>query len=62
MSFQSEQYGKYILRLARPSDNDGIRRIFESGSFAGGMNVQFLRGEKPLESKKIILRPPTLNV
>lgn len=50
MSFQSERYGKYLLRLADSSDNEGIREIFESGSFAGGMNVQFLRGEQPLES------------
>ena len=50
MSFQSEQHGKYILRLAQPSDNDGIRSIFESGSFAGGMNIQFLRGKLPLSS------------
>ncbi|MER2080101.1 MAG: hypothetical protein ABS876_01105 [Ruminococcus sp.] len=50
MSFQSKQYGKYLLRLARPDDNDGIRAIFESGSFAGGLNVQFLRGERPLPS------------
>ena len=48
MSFQSKQYGKYLLRLARPDDNDGIRAIFESGSFAGGLNVQFLRGENIL--------------
>ena len=52
MSFQSEQYGKYLLRLATPADNDGIRKIFESGSFAGGLNVQFLRGMQPLESFK----------
>ena len=50
MSFQSEQYGRYLLRLANPADNDGIRKIFESGSFAGGMNVRFLRGEQPLAS------------
>ena len=50
MSFQSEQHGRYILRLAQPSDNDGIRSIFESGSFAGGMNIQFLRGKLPLSS------------
>lgn len=50
MSFPSERYGKYLLRLAEPSDNDGIRAIFESGSFSGGLNVQFLRGEKPLAS------------
>ena len=50
MNFQSEQHGKYILRLAKSSDNDGIRSIFESGSFAGGMNIRFLRGAQPLSS------------
>ena len=50
MNFQSEQHGKYILRLAKSSDNNGIRSIFESGSFAGGMNIRFLRGAQPLSS------------
>ena len=50
MRFKSEQNGKNVMRLANPGDNDGIRKIFESGSFAGGLNVQFLRGEQPLSS------------
>ena len=50
MNFRSEKHGKYILRLAEPSDNAGIREIFESGSFSGGLNVQFLRGTEPLSS------------
>ena len=50
MSFRSEKHGKYILRPAVYSDNDDIREIFESGSFAGGLNVQFLRGPEPLAS------------
>lgn len=50
MSFRSERCGKYILRPALPSDNGDIRDIFESGSFSGGLNVQFLRGASPLSS------------
>lgn len=47
MNFQND---RYTLRLADSGDNDGIREIFESGSFSGGLSVQYLRGEKPLES------------
>lgn len=50
MSFPSERHGRYILRPAEPSDNAGIHEIFTSGSFSGGLNVQFLRGDEPLSS------------
>ncbi|MCR5166617.1 MAG: hypothetical protein K6C13_05285 [Oscillospiraceae bacterium] len=46
MNFQND---RYTLRLAVPADNDGIREIFESGSFSGGLSVQYLRPE-PLAS------------
>ncbi|NLK40153.1 MAG: hypothetical protein GX303_07965 [Clostridiales bacterium] len=47
MSFQNE---RYILRLATPDDAAGIKKVFESGEFPGGISVQFLRGEDPLLS------------
>lgn len=47
MNFQND---RYTIRLADSADNDGIREIFESGSFSGGLNVQYLRGEKPFDS------------
>lgn len=50
MSFRSEKHGRYVLRLAEPSDDPDIRDIFESGSFPGGLDVRFLRGESPLSS------------
>lgn len=47
MSFQSK---KYTVRFADSADDEGIREVFESGSFAGGLNVQYLRNPKPFES------------
>lgn len=47
MNFQND---RYTLRFAYESDNEGIREIFESGSFPGAMEVKFLRGERPYES------------
>ncbi|MCH5192607.1 MAG: hypothetical protein J1F11_01510 [Oscillospiraceae bacterium] len=41
---------RYTLRLADSGDNEGIRLIFESGGFDGGLSVQYLRGESPMES------------
>lgn len=38
------------MRLADSGDNDGIREIFESSSFSGGLSVQYLRGAKPFDS------------
>ena len=40
MNFQND---KYTLRFADSSDNNGIREIFESTSFSGGLNVRYLR-------------------
>ena len=40
MNFQND---RYTLRLAVPEDDAGILDIFKSGSFAGGLNVQYLR-------------------
>lgn len=50
MNFQND---KYTLRFAVDSDNDGIREIFESGCFDGRLSVQFLRGQRPLESFRL---------
>lgn len=47
MNFQND---RYTLRLADSGDNAGIREIFESGSFSGGLNVQYLRSDKPFAS------------
>lgn len=41
---------KYTLKFADSSDNSGICEIFESGSFSGGISVQYLRGKSPYES------------
>lgn len=46
MNFQND---RYTLRFASPADDCGIREIFESGSFSGGLSVQYLRPE-PLAS------------
>ena len=46
MNFQND---RYTLRMAEPQDDAGIRAIFESGSFAGGLSVQYLR-PSPLAS------------
>lgn len=47
MNFQNN---RYTLKFADSSDNEGIREIFESGSFPGGISVQYLRNPKPYES------------
>ena len=47
MNFQND---RYTLRFADSGDNEGIREIFESGSFSGGLSVQYLRGDKPVGS------------
>jgi len=44
------QNNKVELRLAVPSDRDGIRRVFESGKFDGDLSIQFLRNPDPLTS------------
>ena len=41
---------RYTVRLAGPQDNAGIREIFESGSFSGGIDLQYLRGDAPFDS------------
>ena len=47
MNFQNN---RYTLKFADASDNDGIREIFESGGFSGGISVQYLRGNEPFDS------------
>ena len=47
MNFQND---KYTLRFADKTDNEGIREIFESGSFEGKIDVKFLRNPYPYES------------
>ena len=47
MNFQNN---RYTLKFADSSDNEGIREVFESGSFQGGISVQYLRNPKPYES------------
>lgn len=47
MNFQNN---RYTLRFADSRDNDGIRSVFESSSFAGGLGVQYLRNPAPYES------------
>ncbi|MBQ8841360.1 MAG: hypothetical protein IJZ65_01860 [Ruminiclostridium sp.] len=47
MNFQNN---RYTLKFADSSDNEGICEIFESGSFSGGISVQYLRGKTPYES------------
>lgn len=47
MNFQNN---RYTLKFADSSDNAGIREIFESSSFSGGISVQYLRNPKPYES------------
>lgn len=47
MNFQND---RYTLRFAEPSDNEDIRRIFESDGFPGGISVQYLRNPHPYES------------
>lgn len=38
------------MKFADSSDNAGIREIFESSTFSGGISVQYLRNPKPYES------------
>ena len=40
MNFQNN---RYTLRFADPADDPGITSVFESGSFPGGISVQYLR-------------------
>lgn len=47
MNFQNDHY---TLKFADSLDDDGIREVFESGSFGGGIGVQYLRNPKPYES------------
>lgn len=47
MNFQND---RYTLRFADRRDNDGIRGIFESDCFSGGISVQYLRNPCPYES------------
>ncbi|MGN0679693.1 MAG: hypothetical protein ACI4JS_08535, partial [Oscillospiraceae bacterium] len=47
MNFQNN---KYTLRLADSDDNDGIREIFHSEGFSGGLSVKYLRDPKPFDS------------
>lgn len=47
MNFQND---RYTLRPAAGGDDEGIRRIFESGSFKGGLDIRFLRNPSPLAS------------
>lgn len=47
MNFQND---RYTLKFADSMDNDGIRDVFESSSFSGGLSVQYLRNPKPYES------------
>ena len=47
MNFQNN---RYTLKFADSSDNDGIREIFESGNFSGGISIQYLRGDSPYDS------------
>ncbi len=46
MNFQND---RYTLRLALPEDDSGIRAVFESASFSGGLSIQYLR-PSPLRS------------
>ena len=47
MNFQND---RYTLRMADSSDNEGIRRIFQSGSFGGNLDIRFMRDPQPYES------------
>lgn len=47
MNFQND---RYTLKFADSSDNAGIREIFESSAFSGGISVQYLRNPSPYES------------
>lgn len=47
MNFRND---RYTLRFAENSDDGGIREIFESEGFGGGLGVQYLRNPSPLAS------------
>ncbi len=47
MNFQNDKYSLYI---ADENDNEQINNIFNSGKFEGRMCIQYLRGEKPIQS------------
>ena len=47
MNFQND---RYTLRMADGSDNEGIRQIFQSGSFGGNLDIRFMRDPQPYES------------
>lgn len=47
MNFQNN---RYTLRLADSGDNDGIRGIFHSEGFSGGLSVKYLRDPNPFDS------------
>ena len=38
------------MRFADSGDSDGIKNVFESGVFGGDLSVQYLRGERPVDS------------
>lgn len=46
----SSQNSKFEIDIATQKDSDGIKKVFESGTFTGGMSIQFLRGEDPFLS------------
>ncbi|MDO5558471.1 MAG: hypothetical protein Q4F95_02615 [Oscillospiraceae bacterium] len=47
MNFQND---RYTLRFCNDEDNEGIREIFESEGFDGGISVQYLRNPEPVSS------------
>lgn len=47
MNFQND---KYTLRPADSGDNDGIREVFHSEGFSGGLSIKYLRDPKPYDS------------
>lgn len=44
------QNNKYTIRFAERADDEGIREIFESGGFDGGISIQYLRNPSPIAS------------
>lgn len=47
MNFQNN---RYTLRFADSNDSQGIREIYESGSFPGNLQIRFLRNPDPFSS------------
>ena len=47
MSFQNK---KFTLTRAEKKDTADIEKIMKSGSFSGGIEIQYLRGDDPLAS------------